>query len=55
MRAMALLLLIPALAGCEREHRQFQMPATQTQFAKPLHAANERNAFALSQGKTLFQ
>ena len=55
MRAMALLLLIPALAGCEREQRQFQMPATQTQFAKPLHAANERNAFALSQGKTLFQ
>ena len=55
MRGVLLLLALVALAGCEREQRQFQIPATQTQFMKPLHAANERNAFALSQGKTLFQ
>jgi len=55
MRAVALLLLLSALAGCEREQRQFQIPPPQAQLAKPLHAANERNAFALSQGKTLFQ
>ena len=55
MRGALLLLALVALAGCEREQRQFQIPATQTQFMKPLHAANERNAFALSQGKTLFQ
>jgi len=47
--------LLVALAGCEREQRQFEIPPGQAQLAKPLHAANERNAYALSQGKTLFK
>jgi cytochrome c oxidase cbb3-type subunit III len=48
--AMALIAL-----GCEREQRQLQIPPQQAEFIKPLHASNERNAFALSQGKTLFR
>jgi cytochrome c oxidase cbb3-type subunit III len=43
------------LAGCEREQRQLQLPAPQASFIKQGHANVERNAYALSQGKTLFR
>jgi len=52
-RLIVIALLI--LAGCEREQRQFQIPPPQAASPKPLHTSNERNAYALSQGKTLFR
>lgn len=44
-----------ALAACEREQRQLQIPLSQANQLKPLHANDERNAYALAQGKTLFR
>jgi len=52
-RLIVIALLI--LGGCEREQRQFQIPPPQAASPKPLHTSNERNAYALSQGKTLFR
>ena len=43
------------LTACEREERQLQIPPSQADELKPLHANDERNAYALSQGKTLFR
>jgi cytochrome c oxidase cbb3-type subunit 3 len=43
------------LAACEREERQLQIPQSQANQLKALHANDERNAYALSQGKTLFR
>jgi len=54
VRLAALLLLVLA-AGCEREARQFQVPPAQAKSLKPGYANNERNAYAMSQGKTLFR
>jgi cytochrome c oxidase cbb3-type subunit III len=42
-------------AGCEREQRQIQLPPAEASQFKPLGTSNERNAYALSQGKTLFR
>ena len=48
-------ILLAAAAGCEREQRQLQIPPPKASLMKPLHANDERNAYAMSQGKTLFQ
>jgi cytochrome c oxidase cbb3-type subunit 3 len=50
-----LILAVALLGGCEREQRQFQIPAAASSSMKPLGTNNERNAYALSQGKTLFR
>jgi len=54
MRILVLLLVF-ALPACEREKRQFQIPPAEAARFKPVGANNERNAYALSQGKTLFR
>jgi cytochrome c oxidase cbb3-type subunit 3 len=55
MKKWAALAMLLLAAACEREQRQFQLPPSQAAFLKPGHANNERNAYALSQGKTLFR
>jgi cytochrome c oxidase cbb3-type subunit III len=55
MRAVLVLLLACSITGCERERREYQIPPARSSLLKPLHANNERNAYALSQGKTLFR
>src|SRR5689334_25437826 len=50
----ALVLLI-LLSACEREQRQYQLPAVQASFVKQGHVTTERNAYAMAQGKTLFR
>jgi cytochrome c oxidase cbb3-type subunit 3 len=46
---------VALLGACEREQRQFQIPPAMSSTMKPLGTNNERNAYALSQGKTLFR
>jgi cytochrome c oxidase cbb3-type subunit 3 len=53
MRGALVLLLL--LVGCEREQRQYQLAAPQASFVKQGHVSIERNAYAMSQGKTLFR
>jgi cytochrome c oxidase cbb3-type subunit 3 len=53
MRWAILLLLL--LGACEREQRQYQLPAPQASFAKQGHVDTEKNAYAMAQGKTLFR
>jgi cytochrome c oxidase cbb3-type subunit III len=53
MRGALLLLLL--VAACEREQRQYQLPAPQASFVKQAHVSTERNAYAMAQGKTLFR
>ena len=48
-------ILFLLLAACEREERQLQVPPPSAGHLKPLHANDERNAYAMSQGKTLFR
>jgi cytochrome c oxidase cbb3-type subunit 3 len=48
----ALLLLVPA---CEREQRQFQVPAAAASSPAPERTRYEENAYAVSQGKMLFR
>ncbi len=48
-------LFLACLAACEREQRQLQIPPAEASQRKPLDTDNERNAYALSQGKTLFR
>jgi cytochrome c oxidase cbb3-type subunit III len=55
MRTLIFLLPVFLASACEREERQFQIPPSMSSSLKPLHANNERNAYALSQGKTLFR
>jgi cytochrome c oxidase cbb3-type subunit III len=43
------------LVGCERERRQYELPAAQASQMKPGQANDERNAYAMSQGKNLFR
>jgi cytochrome c oxidase cbb3-type subunit 3 len=50
--ALALLLMLTA---CEREQRQYQLPAPQASFVKQGHVLTEHNAYAMAQGKTLFR
>jgi len=54
-RTLIFLLPLFLACACEREQRQFQIPPAMSSAFKPLHANNERNAYALSQGKTLFR
>jgi cytochrome c oxidase cbb3-type subunit III len=49
------LVLAMTLGACERERRQYELPAAQASQLKPAHASNERNAYAMSQGKNLFR
>ena len=53
MRWLVLLALLAA--GCEREQRQYQLATVQASFVKQGHVTTEKNAYALSQGKTLFR
>lgn len=50
-----LVVFVVLLGACEREQRQYQLPAAQASFIKQGHANTERNAYAMSQGKTLFR
>jgi len=55
-RLLAALLALPVLvAACERERRELQIPPAKSSSLKPLYADDERNAYALAQGKTLFR
>jgi cytochrome c oxidase cbb3-type subunit 3 len=49
------LVLLLTLTACEREQRQYQLPAPQASFVKQGHVLTEHNAYAMSQGKTLFR
>src|SRR4051812_31329887 len=49
------LVLLLTLTACEREQRQYQLPPPQASAVKQGHVSTERNAYALSQGKTLFR
>jgi cytochrome c oxidase cbb3-type subunit III len=50
------LLLVPIfLLACEREQRQYQVPAAQASQYAPEHTRAEENAYAVAQGKTLFR
>jgi len=48
-------LLLALLAGCEREQRQFQVPAAESKSRAPERTRYDENAHALSQGKMLFR
>ena len=50
-----LLVMAMMCSGCERERRQYQLPAAQASQFKPAHANDERNAYAMAQGKNLFR
>jgi cytochrome c oxidase cbb3-type subunit 3 len=52
---MALALAVLLAAGCEREQRQFRVPASESSSPAPRGTRYEENAFALSQGKMLFR
>jgi cytochrome c oxidase cbb3-type subunit 3 len=52
---MRWLIVLALLAGCEREQRQYQLPAPQASFVKQGHVLTEHNAYAMAQGKTLFR
>jgi cytochrome c oxidase cbb3-type subunit 3 len=43
------------LVGCEREQRQYQIPAAQSSSRAPEATRYEENAYAVAQGKTLFR
>jgi cytochrome c oxidase cbb3-type subunit 3 len=43
------------LASCEREQRQFSVPPPEASSHEPRHTRVEENAYAVSQGKTLFK
>ena len=55
MKAWAAVILAFVVCGCEREQRQYQLPAPQASFVKQGHVTTEKNAYVLSQGKTLFR
>ncbi len=43
------------VAGCEREQRQFQLPAAEATSRAPERTRHEENAWSLSEGKQLFR
>ena len=43
------LILLVLCAACEREQRQYQLPAVQASFVKQGHVTTERNAFSRSE------
>jgi cytochrome c oxidase cbb3-type subunit 3 len=47
--------LLLAASACEREQRQFQLPAAAASSPSPERTRYEENAYAVSQGKTLFR
>jgi cytochrome c oxidase cbb3-type subunit 3 len=55
MHGIAALACLAALAACQREQRQYQVPPPLSASPRPLDTANEDNAYALAQGKTLFR
>jgi cytochrome c oxidase cbb3-type subunit 3 len=55
MATVSIFLASFCLAGCEREQRQLQIPPAEASSPAPLDTSNERNAYALAQGKTLFR
>jgi cytochrome c oxidase cbb3-type subunit 3 len=52
---MALALFVMVLAACERERRQYQLPAAKAPAIQQHHADTGRNAYAMAQGKNLFR
>jgi cytochrome c oxidase cbb3-type subunit 3 len=52
---LAAIVFLVLLAACEREQRQLQVPPPLASSMKPLGTNNERNAYAMAQGKTLFR
>ena len=51
---LSVLMALVALA-CEREQRQYQLPAAAAASAAPERTRHEENAYSVSQGKTLFR
>jgi cytochrome c oxidase cbb3-type subunit 3 len=54
IRCLVLLVLVLA-AGCEREQRQYQLPASESSSRAPERTRHDENAYSVSQGKTLFR
>jgi len=50
-----LLLLALVASGCEREQRQYRIPAAEGKSPSPERTRYEENAYAVAQGKTLFR
>jgi cytochrome c oxidase cbb3-type subunit 3 len=55
VRAQLIIAVLALLPGCEREQRQFSVPPPEAQSHEPRHTRVEENAYAVSQGKTLFK
>jgi cytochrome c oxidase cbb3-type subunit 3 len=55
VKAWLPVLFVFLLCACEREQRQYQLPAVQAPFIKQGHVDTEKNAYAMAQGKTLFR
>jgi cytochrome c oxidase cbb3-type subunit 3 len=43
------------ITACEREQRQYQIPASQASDRAPQRTRHEENAYSVAQGKTLFR
>ena len=54
-RAFLSCLVLLLAAACEREQRQFQLPAADASSPSPERTRYEENAYAVSQGKMLFR
>ena len=48
-------LLVLAAAGCEREQRQYKLPASESASPAPERTRHEENAYSVSQGKLWFR
>ena len=55
MKSILLLVLLLAVGACEREQRQFKVPAEESGTWSPLDTRADENAYAVAQGKTLFR
>jgi len=51
----AALVLFATLAACDREQRQYRIPAALASSDAPLGTPNDQNAYALAQGKQWFR
>ena len=50
-----LLVIVLLLPACEREQRQYQLPAEEAKSAQPERTRTVENAYAVSQGKQLYR
>ena len=55
-RGLSLFVLVLVVLGaCEREQRQYQIPAAQASMPAPEGTRHDENAYSVAQGKTLFR